>query len=125
MNVLIVDDQPEVVESMVSGVNWARIGGESLAIGTQFFRDLSIFYIFFGVSMVLRSVLEGVGDITCASLIGIGMLVVRIFFSYLLRPIFAERTIAFAEGFAWILMLCAFIWRIVHQHRRKHSHLVK
>lgn len=26
MNVLIVDDQPEVVESMVSGVNWVRVG---------------------------------------------------------------------------------------------------
>lgn len=25
MNVLIVDDQPEVVESMVTGVNWKKI----------------------------------------------------------------------------------------------------
>lgn len=28
MNVLLVDDQPEVVESMASGVNWQRIGVE-------------------------------------------------------------------------------------------------
>ena len=95
------------------------VTGEALGIGRQFFRDLSVFYLFFGVSMVLRSVLEGVGDIACSSAIGIGMLAVRILFSYLLRPIFAERTIAFAEGFAWMLMLLALIWRI-DQHRKKH-----
>ena len=27
MNVLIVDDQPEVVESMVTGVNWKNTRG--------------------------------------------------------------------------------------------------
>lgn len=30
MNVLIVDDQPEVVESMVSGVKWTRVGVENV-----------------------------------------------------------------------------------------------
>ena len=30
MNVLIVDDQPEVVESMVTGVNWKKIHVEQL-----------------------------------------------------------------------------------------------
>ena len=30
MNVLIVDDQPEVVESMKSGVNWTRLGIEQV-----------------------------------------------------------------------------------------------
>ncbi len=30
MKVLIVDDQPEVVESMVSGVNWERLGAEAV-----------------------------------------------------------------------------------------------
>lgn len=30
MNVLIVDDQPEVVESMVTGVNWARVQVENV-----------------------------------------------------------------------------------------------
>ena len=36
------------------------VGGEALSIGRQFFRDLSVFYVMFGVSVVLRSVLEGV-----------------------------------------------------------------
>jgi len=95
------------------------VTGESLAIGKQFFRDLSIFYTLFGVGIVLRSVLEGVGDLTWASAIGMGMLGVRIAFSYLLRPLLLERTIAVAEGIAWVLMLLALVWRIWVLHKRK------
>ena len=95
------------------------VGGEALAIGRQFFRDLSVFYTPFGVGIVLRSVLEGVGDITASSLIGMGMLGVRILFSYLLRPLLAGRTIAIAEGLAWILMLVALIIRMAYKHRQK------
>jgi len=95
------------------------VTGEALAIGRQFFRDLSIFYTLFGVGIVLRSVLEGVGDLTCASLIGMGMLAARIAFSYLLRPLLAGRTIAIAEGIAWILMLAALVWRMRVLHKRK------
>ena len=95
------------------------VTGEALAIGRQFFRDLSIFYTLFGVGIVLRSVLEGVGDLTWASAIGMGMLGVRIVFSYLLKPFLAERTIAIAEGIAWILMFLALVGRIWVLHRRK------
>ena len=95
------------------------VTGEALEIGAQFFRDLSIFYTLFGVSIVLRSVLEGVGDITWCSVIGIGMLGMRILFSYLLRPYLAERTIAIAEGIAWILMLAEFAARTWYLHRKK------
>ena len=94
------------------------VGGEALMIGRQFFRDLSVFYTLFGVGIVLRSVLEGVGDITCASIIGMGMLGVRILFSYLLRPVLAERTIAIAEGIAWCLMLAALLWRTWDRHQK-------
>ena len=100
------------------------VGGEALLIGRQFFRDLSIFYVLFGVGIVLRSVLEGVGDITWCSAIGIGMLGTRILFSYLLRPICAERTIAIAEGVAWTLMLIALILRM-NRVRRKTKAAVK
>ena len=95
------------------------VTGEALAIGRQFFRDLSVFYVMFGISVVLRSVLEGVGDLTCASIIGVGMLATRILFSYLLRPYLAERTIAIAEGIAWILMLAEFAARTWYLHRKK------
>ena len=94
------------------------VTGEALQIGRQFFRDLSVFYVLFGVGMVIRSVLEGAGDITCCSLIGMGMLGTRILFSYLLRPFIAGRTIAIAEGIAWTLMLLVLIWRMMVMHKR-------
>ena len=94
------------------------VGGEALMIGRQFFRDLSVFYALFGVGIVLRSVLEGAGDITCASVIGMGMLGVRILLSYVLKPILAERTIAIAEGIAWCRMLAALVWRTWDRHQK-------
>ena len=94
------------------------VGGEALAIGRQFFRDLSVFYALFGAGIVLRSVLEGVGDVTCCSLIGAGMLGVRIALSYMLRPMLAGRTIAIAEGIAWVLMLGVLVWRTWYMHRK-------
>ena len=94
------------------------VTGEALETGRQFFRDLSVFYTLFGIGIVLRSVLEGTGDITCCSLIGIGMLGARIALSYLLRPVLAGRTIAIAEGIAWILMLLVLILRTAYMHRK-------
>lgn len=95
------------------------VGGEALMIGRQFFRDLSVFYVLFGVGIVLRSVLEGVGDITCMSLVGIGMLGARILFSYLLRPVLGGCTIAIAEGIAWTLMLMVLVGRTWWMHGKK------
>ncbi len=93
------------------------VSGEALKTGRQFFCDLAIFYTLFGVAMVLRSVLEGMGDVTVCSIIGIITLGTRIGLSYLLKPVFAGRTIAFAEGFAWILMLVMFSFRIFKKFR--------
>lgn len=95
------------------------VTGTALVIGEQFFRDLSIFYTLFGIGIVLRSVLEGLGDMTWSSAIGIGMLGARIVLSYLLRPIFAERTIAIAEGIAWILMLLVLLARSSFVHKKE------
>jgi len=94
------------------------VTGEALAIGRQFFRDLSVFYLIFAVGIVLRSVLEGVGDITWCSLIGVGMLGARILFSYALRPFLSGRTIAIAEGLAWILTFVVLVWRTWRMHRK-------
>ena len=94
------------------------VTGEALEMGKSFFRDLSIFYTFFGIATVLRSVLEGLGDITCCSIIGVVVLGLRIMLSYILKPICSGRTIAFAEGIAWIAMLGLFALRILWQHRR-------
>lgn len=94
------------------------VTGEALKMGETFFRDLSIFYTIFGIATVLRSVLEGLGDITCCSVIGVIVLGLRIALSYILKPICGGRTIAFAEGISWIVMLGLFALRILWQHRR-------
>ena len=100
------------------------VTGEAILIGTQFFRDLSIFYTLFGVGIVVRSVLEGVGDMAWSSAIGIGMLAARIGLSYLLHPFLQQRTIAIAEGIAWILMLAVLVWRTGYLHRKTQAKAV-
>jgi len=94
------------------------VSGEALLVGKSFFQNLSIFYTLFSIAVVLRSTLEGIGDVTFSSIIGILTLGLRILFSYVLRPVFAVRTIALAEGFAWIVMLILFILRMVHLSRK-------
>ena len=74
-----------------------------------------MFYVFFGVATVLRSVLEGIGDITYCSIIGISSLALRIVASYLLRPVLMERSIAFAEGIAWLALLLFMLLRVVYK----------
>ena len=81
------------------------VTGQALEEGRVFFQDLSLFYLFFGIATVLRSVLEGVGDLTCCSMMGMAVLAFRIAISYILSPYVAERSIAFAEGFAWCALL--------------------
>ena len=61
---------------------------------------------------MLQSVLEGSGDITFCSVIGIASLALRIALSFALRPVFAERTIAIAEGIVWLTTLCVFALRM-------------
>jgi len=96
-------------------VGFFGVTGEALAIGDTFFRDLSMFYVFFGVATVLRSVLEGIGDITYCSIIGISSLALRIVDSDLLRPVLMERSIAFAEGIAWLALLLFMLLRVVYK----------
>jgi len=81
------------------------VDGSALAEGRAFFQDISLFYVLFGIALVFRSVLEGIGDVTYCSIMGIAVLALRIGFSYLLEPVLEERSIAFAEGIAWTLLL--------------------
>lgn len=99
-------------------VGFFGVTGEALQIGEEFFRDLSIFYVLFGIATVLRSVLEGTGDITYCSVIGITTLGIRIAFSYILRPVFAERAIAFAEGITWICLLLFMLMRVIYKNNK-------
>lgn len=81
------------------------VSQEALVIGRSFFKDVAAFYVFFGIASGLRGSLEGIGDMKYSSFIGIAFLAARIVLSYMLENLLGIRAIAFAEGFAWILML--------------------
>jgi len=96
-------------------ISFFGITGEALAIGERFFKDLAAFYILFGVATVLRSVLEGIGDITYCSIVGIITLCFRIAFSYILEPFIANRAIAFAEAVSWLAFLIMVAVRVCYK----------
>lgn len=84
---------------------------ESVAIGTSFFRSLSVFYLVYGLSMSIKGYLEGISDLLISGLIGIGSLVIRILCSYGLAPLWGNRVIAYAEMIAWLFLLGAYLLR--------------
>lgn len=93
------------------------VTGEALEGGASFFRDISIFYVFFGIAVVLRSVLEGMGDLKYCSFMGISALGVRVVMLYILRPVAGMRAIALAEGISWTMLLIVFIVWIAVKRR--------
>ncbi len=102
-----------------SFVAFFGVTGEALETGKQFFRDLSLFYVPFGIATAMRSALEGVGDISYCSAVGIGTLVIRIVFSYIFRPLMGNRAIAFAEAVAWMCLLVLMTARLVQKKKQK------
>ena len=69
-------------------------------------------------STAMRSALEGIGDISYCSAVGIGTLIIRIVFSYIFRPLMGNRAIAFAEAVAWMCLLAlmtARLWQKIKQ----------
>lgn len=102
-----------------SFVAFFGVTGEALEIGKQFFRDLSLFYVPFGIATAMRSALEGIGDISYCSAVGIGTLVIRIVFSYIFRPLMGNRAIAFAEAVAWMCLLMLMTARLLQKKKQK------
>lgn len=91
------------------------VEAEAVAIGRNFFRSISAFYIFFGVATAIRGAIEGVGDVLYSSIAGILTLVIRIVLSYALKPYFDNMVIAYAEGLCWVVMLLIYLPRAVHK----------
>ena len=87
-------------------------------IGADFFRCLGSFYIVFGLSTAIRGYLEGVGDVLYSGLIGIVMLAARIALSYALAGFYGNMVIAWAEAYAWCLMLALYVLRTVCRRNR-------
>lgn len=89
-----------------------------VVFGEAFFRGLALFYPVFGLATAVRSYLEGIGDVSYSSAIGIITLEVRIAGSYVLADVFGNMVIAYAEAIAWGLMLVLYALR-AYQKRRK------
>lgn len=88
------------------------ISAESVEIGKGFFRALAMFYVLFGISVAIRGYIQGIGDVNFTTFIGISSLGVRIAMSYLLKPVFGNMVIAWAEVISWGYMFVMYIGRL-------------
>ena len=92
--------------------------GETVVnIGRSFFMGIAPFYVVCGLAMALRGYLEGLGDMTFSSAIGICALATRIAASYAMRPFFGNMTVAYAEAVSWALMLALYAARCAVKRR--------
>lgn len=87
-------------------------GKEAVQIGHDFFVRLASFYLFFGIGCAMRGYLEGIGDVTYTSILGILMLAIRIIGSYALVSFTGNMVIAYAEGISWLIGLILYLIRI-------------
>lgn len=94
------------------------VTAESAQIGRNFFDAIARFYVVFGLSMALRSFLEGQGDVIFSGVGGIAMLAMRIVLSYALAPIWGNVVIAYAEAFAWCFQLGLYVLRLAVKRRK-------
>jgi len=94
------------------------ISAESVEIGRAFFQALALFYILFGISVAIRGYIQGIGDVNFTSIVGISTLAVRIAMSYLLKPVFGNMVIAWAEVISWWYMFAMYVGRLFW-HRKK------
>ena len=94
------------------------VGKEAVDIGREFFRDLGMFYLVFGIAASFRGYMEGLGDVLFASISGIAALLVRIVCSYLFRPLWGNMVIAWAEVISWVFLLLLLFCRAMRDMRK-------
>lgn len=87
------------------------VEAEAARIGRDFFQRIAAFYVIYGLSMSVRGVLEGVGDVTFSSIAGILSLIARIIMSYALVSYSGNMIIAYAEGLSWVILLLLYLAR--------------
>ena len=83
----------------------------AVAIGSEFFRRIACFYVVYGLAMAVRGYLEGMGDVVYSSATGIAALITRIAGSYLMKPMFGNMVIVYAEVVSWGLLLLLYVLR--------------
>ena len=62
--------------------------------------------------------IEGLGEVVYSSIIGVSALGIRIICSYLLKGVFDNMVIAYAEGISWAVLLMLFVHRIAMKNRK-------
>lgn len=95
------------------------VSPEAAKIGADFFRYLGAFYAVFGLCTAMRGYLEGLGDVVFSGAIGIASLAVRIALSYVLRSVYGNMVIAWAEAYAWCFMLMMYLIRLRMRSKKK------
>ncbi len=91
---------------------------ESVAIGDEFFKTTSIFYVIYGIAMSIKGYLEGTSDMLFSGIIGTCSLGVRIVCSYAFEGVFNNMVIAYAEAFSWVFLLIVFSLRYYKKRNR-------
>ena len=97
------------------------VGAEAAFIGSQFFRQIAVYYLCFGIASALRGAIEGMGLVLYSSIVGIASLLARIALSYALAPYLGNMAIAHAEGLQWIVMLICYVPYILWQKKQAGS----
>lgn len=90
-------------------VDMFGVGEEASHIGSEFFRQIAVYYVCFGIASAVRGTVEGMGQVLYSSIVGIASLLARITVSYALAPYLGSMAIAHAEGLQWIAMLACYI----------------
>ena len=94
------------------------LGRRQFASAGEFFRTIAGFYLVYGIATVLRSYLEGMGDVLYSSVAGIASLALRILASYAMAALLGNLVIAYAEGLSWVALLALYAARMVWKKRR-------
>ena len=87
------------------------VTAECAQIGSDFFQAIGRFYIVFGLSMALSGYLEGNNDVLVSGVITLSALAVRVALSYLLKDLYGNMVIAYAEAYSWCFRLAAYCLR--------------
>ena len=96
---------------------------ESTLIGKQFFSSLAWFYVIYGAAMAMRGYTEGIGKVVFSGAFGITQLSIRVALSYILRPVFDNMVIAYAEAFSWCALLTMYLVFLFIHTRKKNQNI--
>lgn len=107
---------PQLISAFVD----AGTNPNVIAIGDQYIRVMSYFYIVIGISFVYTSTLRGCGDVVLpliSSIIAVGA---RTAAAYLLAPVLGSGAIWWSQPIGWTLsLIIVFVWYMTGRWKNK------